>query len=257
MHYKNKKVSKRRKIQACIAIIISISGITFLSLSPSLYINTLIISPLSYKKEVEAIIYETYNNKIFYIFSPQHVVFIQKDSITKKIEQHFSEIHDVTISRKNLNTLSLSLERRMPLFRKEDNLAIDTYGIVYTEKNNIDTLPLFTTSIILSNRETLQAIAEFATKISIRIDTVSHIDINKDSDVYYYFVNKKCVLKTALSKDANATWSTLISALDHDTLKSALQKDKNDLEYIDLRFGNKVFYSFEKNGTTTASTTTL
>ncbi len=248
MHYTNKKVSKRRKIYIYTIASISIGILTFFFLSSSLYITTLVVYPESYQKEVEALVHETYTDKLFYILPSQHIAFVQKNAITQKIEQHFSEIRDVTITRKNINTLSFSLERRIPLFRKENNIAVDTYGIVYTEKNiddtYIDTLPLLTTSIILPQKEILQSIADFSSKISIRIDTVSHIDINQDNDVYYYFAHKKCIIKTSLSKDTNATWSTLISALDNETLKSALQKDKNDVEYIDIRFGNKVFYSF-------------
>ena len=44
--------------------------------------------------------------------------------------------------------------------------------------------------------------------------------------------------------DQKKVWSTLVSALDTDPLKTKLATDKGKLEYLDVRYGNKVFYRF-------------
>ncbi len=60
-----------------------------------------------------------------------------------------------------------------------------------------------------------------------------------DEDTGYIYVNTK--------DNANYVWVTFISAIDTEPLKSKLEKNLKNLEYIDLRFSNKVFYKFKDN----------
>ena len=48
----------------------------------------------------------------------------------------------------------------------------------------------------------------------------------------------------AKSDDVDKIWSNIVSAIDTEPLKSKLEKDKSFLQYLDARFGNKVFYKF-------------
>jgi hypothetical protein len=70
----------------------------------------------------------------------------------------------------------------------------------------------------------------------------------------------------AQNPDFKKVWSNLVSALDTDPLKTKMSQGKNNLMYVDLRFGNKVFYKFTNVSTagiidssyaTTTATTTL
>ena len=45
---------------------------------------------------------------------------------------------------------------------------------------------------------------------------------------------------------AEYIWTTFISVIDAEPLKSKLKNDFKDLDYIDLRFSNKIFYKFKK-----------
>ena len=44
--------------------------------------------------------------------------------------------------------------------------------------------------------------------------------------------------------DVDKVWSNIVSAIDTEPLKSKLATKKNTLQYLDARFGNKVFYKF-------------
>jgi hypothetical protein len=46
------------------------------------------------------------------------------------------------------------------------------------------------------------------------------------------------------SANQKKVWSTLVSAIDTDPLKSKLSENRNGLQYLDVRYGNKVFYRF-------------
>lgn len=55
----------------------------------------------------------------------------------------------------------------------------------------------------------------------------------------YLYVNKK--------DDPDYVWVTFVSAIEAEPLKSQIQNNLKNLEYIDLRFSNKIFYKFNKS----------
>ncbi len=59
---------------------------------------------------------------------------------------------------------------------------------------------------------------------------------NTKDEVGYLFVNTK--------DNVEEVWTTFASVLIADPLKNMLKNNLNDLNYVDLRFKNKVFYKF-------------
>lgn len=59
---------------------------------------------------------------------------------------------------------------------------------------------------------------------------------NTHNDLGYIYVSTK--------DRAEYVWITFVSAIDAEPLKSKIVNNLNKLEYIDLRFGNKIFYKF-------------
>lgn len=80
-----------------------------------------------------------------------------------------------------------------------------------------------------------------SSKISQSGDMKIYLKNTKDNSGYI-FVNTK--------DDVNYVWITFVSAIDVNPLKEELEKKLEYLDYIDLRFSNKVFYKFheEKSG---------
>jgi hypothetical protein len=52
----------------------------------------------------------------------------------------------------------------------------------------------------------------------------------------YIYVNSK--------EKGEFVWTTFVSAISALPLKEKIEKDLKNLEYIDLRFGNKIFYKW-------------
>ena len=55
-------------------------------------------------------------------------------------------------------------------------------------------------------------------------------------------------IRANMKTDADSVWNSYISAADIEPLKSALDNLDPNFEYLDLRFGNKVFYSIKSKG---------
>jgi hypothetical protein len=115
-------------------------------------------------------------------------------------------------------------------------------------------LPILSVKITLPSKKELTNISTFAKKVSTALNQVERIGIDENGDVTYGFSNSNAYIITALKDDTDMVWSTLISAITTDPLASTLSTSKKTLLYIDLRYGNKVFYKFGKYGSIATST---
>ncbi len=73
-------------------------------------------------------------------------------------------------------------------------------------------------------------------------------EIEENGDMKIFLKNTKdAYIYVNTKDDADYVWITFVSAIDGEPLKSSINKSFEDLNYIDLRFGNKVFYKFYNN----------
>ena len=105
------------------------------------------------------------------------------------------------------------------------------------------------------SKEFLVELSQVTAKISSVIFPVDSVVVEATGDVLC--IDKRGMSKVIFLKDSDfkKTWSTLLSSIDTDPLKTKLLTDKNQLEYLDARYGNKVFYRFSdmtfQNGSVT------
>ncbi len=250
-----RKSNKRLKkllfyfISFCLALL-ALTIVYFFFTSKALYINNITTAPTEYSSSVTSIVNTILGDKRLYLIPASHTAFIPKGNITHAIQSTLPEVNQVTIKHTSLSSLSITINLRKPLFRLENGLAVDLDGIVYKEPKNIDSLPLLETRTNLPSKDRLAQVSTFESKLSSSMFGIDLVEVDENSDVKYYIkdhVNKAYVI-TRLDDDINVVWSTLVSAKDTDPLKSKLESSINTLQYVDLRFGNKVFYKFGKSG---------
>ena len=94
---------------------------------------------------------------------------------------------------------------------------------------------------------------------SQNLDYATSSNIEENGDMKIYLLNTKDnsgYIYVNTHDDPSYVWITFVSAIADDTLKSYLIKDLKNFEYIDLRFGNKVFYKFYDSSVNISSTST-
>ena len=115
-------------------------------------------------------------------------------------------------------------------------------------------------------KEKLSTVFSLVNKINSVIFVVTKVDMDPFGDISLYDDRGMSRVVFAGNQDTDKVWSNLVSAVDTDPLKSKLAVNKDNLEYLDARFGNKVFYKFtndtktaiiQSHGTTTSATTTV
>jgi hypothetical protein len=153
----------------------------------------------------------------------------------------------VSISPTSLHTLRIKVESHAPIFKINEKEAITKEAIVYTEIediSNLSTLSFTSTSTITP--DLISKIIDIIPKVSASIFEIKSININEYNDIYLQGnLNNKSSIILSETSDVKKVWSNLVSAIDTEPLKSKLIKQKDKLEYLDTRFGNKVFYKYK------------
>ena len=224
--------------------------------------------------------------KLYKVFPVNKIFTYSSSLITTNVQNIVKESASISVRPVGLHTIKIEITLLKPVFRINHTEAITQDGIIFTSKYDLHMLPVIivastTTSEVKNNGLTftkitvagnsdfanlLPSLSDISTKISSIIFPVTTIMVESTGDIF--FISEQGTSKVMILQDSDKkkTWSTLVSAIDTDPLKSKLLYDKKNLEYLDARYGNKVFYRFSdmtfKNSAVTgildhhASTTT-
>lgn len=108
-------------------------------------------------------------------------------------------------------------------------------------------------SIIVRNLTSSSTLSEDDIRVIFNIESLlEKKNINTNSvyvDVYrdVYLDTDFAKIIFSLKTDSQKVVNTLISVIDNKLFKTDLQNSQNMLEYIDIRFGNKVFYKYKSS----------
>ncbi len=197
-----------------------------------------------------------------YVLPRDKILSYSHASIVREVSEVVPSRKSVIIRPSGPNTLTIQVEELVPVMRVGTSTGITKDGIVFYSKKTLEALPLFdSTSTTVSFEENgfifnrlssfdgkyVESLSSFIEKVSSTLFPITTIRIDDIGDV---LLQGEHGSKLFLSKniDLDKSWSTLVSAIDTDPLKSSLRSEKEKLLYIDLRFGNKVFYKFGKSG---------
>jgi hypothetical protein len=163
----------------------------------------------------------------------------------------------------SFHKLRITVEHYEPRFKIDSTRGVTKDGIIYVEFKDMSALP--TISFASSTMEevvrddsryyviqgidttALNNLSRLLEKIDSVIFPVAKIVVDGYGDVTLY--DKRELSRIIFREETNPdkVWSNIVSAIDTEPLKSRLEKENDDLEYLDARFGNKVFYKFTKN----------
>jgi hypothetical protein len=202
--------------------------------------------------------------KNFKVFENNKILTYSKKSVRTTVLSFISDAKSISIRSSGLHTLHIEVVRYVPLFKSLDGMGMNEEGVLFKSVDYIETLPtlvIASSSISSTTKnsiailvikkqnefiapEILLAIADFSSRISNVIFQVSHIEIKDDGDIVFTDAGGISSVFIRPQSDFKKVWSVLVSAIDTEPLKSKLVSEKDSLQYLDVRFGNKVFYKF-------------
>ncbi len=200
------------------------------------------------------------------IFPTNRIISYRSNEIKAYITKVLPDTESITIRPVSLHTVRITLTQYSPAFRADATHAISEQGVIYEEQKSIGTLPIL--SIASSTQTTidkdgisitqihglpenfLSNLTKLVSQINSTIFTVSKIDVDSYGDVTLSNEVASSTIKFSSKENFKKVWSNLVSAIDTEPLKSKLANSKNKLEYLDTRFGNKVFFKFTNESKT-------
>lgn len=237
-----------KRILVRVGIVICIFGCLFLYFKSNLFtIYTYDISGVDdYRKEFLIKKFnELESEKIFYIFPGNSVFTYHRNAIKTIIYDTLPNTASLSIYPPSLQTLKIVITAHTPMFRKGAHQAITQDGLTYTEINNVSSLPeLNVASSTLMTKEILAKIAIIYPKISASLFPIQRISLDENQDIRAEGGPNKSEIIFNAEASMDTVWSNIVSAIDTEPLKSKLENHKDSLQYLDVRFGNKVFFRF-------------
>lgn len=259
--YRSSKLQKKRKVlfySKIVAMIISIFlfiwFVYFLSHHKSHQVESINVSGHKYvsEEEIKNIVLNRLDDSYLLLFSRKSSFLIPRAGIKRDIKDSFTSVKSASVSFENLHTVGVSLQEFEPVARwcSEDSecFLINEDGMIFVKEPAIFTEALVTFyGLIGDERIGQKFLSEDQFKdILVFIDGIKEFDLHVQSVRYD---NEDGTLDLSLKRNAEIYIDQnddLRVSLDN--LRTAIQQDAiegaqlNNIEYIDLRFGKKVFY---------------
>lgn len=200
----------------------------------------------------------------FGIFPKNKIFTYSGGTITTTVRTLIPDIAKIDVRPVGLRTVVVRATLLNPVMRFSDGKLLSDDGIVFSSKKETESFPLFALAsssvqsvkidglmfdrLMRDGRPVdhlfIKNIVDLSLKSGTVLFPVQSIFVDRNGDVI--FSNETGLSRLLFLEDADIKkiWSTLVSAIDTEPLKGKLVNSRDVLEYIDVRYGNKVFYRF-------------
>lgn len=269
----------RKKILFWIFLIILVLiGLTFLSRWSKININTIEISgnKILEKEAIESTVREEISGNYLWFLPKTNFLIYPQRGIEAELKNKFKRIESVFVNDKNVNTLEIILTERTALYTwcGETLPEINTQGVnenkcYFVDKEGFifDEAPYFSGEVYLKfygavsmnedNPSGSYFLKPYFTNLISLKDSFEKIGVkpvifyaDESGDIKAYLSSQiKSQLGPAIIFKADSDYTKIVgnlqSILSTEPLQTDLKTKYNSLNYIDLRFGNKVYYKFK------------
>jgi len=247
-----------------VGILVLLVGFGFLSRISKLNIKTISISGniVVDTEDIEIAVRNNMSGHYLWLYPKTNVFFYPKNKIKENLEQEFKRLKDISLNVTNIETLEISVAEREGVyiwcgvaipnptdeqcsFLDKDGYIFDEspyfsgevyfkfYGEIFQEYN-----PKFSELVML--KKNLESMGLKPVGLFVDRDGNARMLLSLENT---QGKNPEIIFK--VDADLEKLAENLQAALDTDPLKTDIKKKYSALEYIDLRYGNKVYYRFK------------
>jgi hypothetical protein len=214
------------------------------------------------QSELRAIAEKFSEGNVAYFIPKHFFIFYPKKEIAKDVIEKYPEIISAKVVLRGLNKVELRIVERTPyaFYCTTSCYFADEQGFVYKEASSTDEHIIFRELRVLPEQslirtyplstETFKEVEGFARNISELNLHIKEIVIEVNGDLSVLTEEGKIII--SFRESFSDQYSFLKTALSQ---KVFLYPDGSvrNFDYIDLRFGKKIFYKIEKSGQTTST----
>jgi len=199
-------------------------------------------NPRVKEPEIRDMVNQEINRKIFFVI-PRNIFFINSNKIEKSIKDKFSYLEEVEIKKKFFRSLVVNMEGRILIGVWCNDLEcfrLDDQGIVFEQGKKQAKLIIKSDKEVILGEKIIEK--EYLDKI---------MEIMRELETEEFFVPEKEEKLTAKMKEGWEAYFNPQKEISSQILNLKLilkekisQSERENLEYIDLRFGDRLFYRF-------------
>ncbi len=262
----HKKKTREEKIKRAIKIIILIIILSipvYFARSEKFLIKSVVVSGNNVTKseDIQQIVSDNLSGSYFWLFPHENIVLYPKDKIVSDLLNKQPRLNSVVVTQTEGNTLEVAVTERAPMalyckdystpVAPEECYFLDDTGYVFSKAPSFsgNVYLVYATSDVyeepighsIIDKENFLKTAAFA-KTLPPLGIYPRIFLLKN-DEYRIILSNKAEIMWPRDKDLNEVRTNLASFLADKSIKSD-PEFLNKILYIDMRFGNKIFYKF-------------
>ena len=262
---------KRRLIVAGISVVVLFGGLAGLSYAPFWKLNTVSVSgnTVTESRDIENAVLAHLYGSYGYIFARANAVIYPHDAILASLERQFPRLETIDVSRNGFHQIVVKVTERKGeylwcagtpalLSNETPCLFVDGHGYIFSSAPYFSGTVYFRFFGFGENFVPGQALLDetiFTRLLGFR-DFVAGLSYPSyaleslgDNDYALYLLNEhgtstpKILFTARRGLDKGA--SDLESALSDETFAKKMKAEFQNLEYLDVRYENKVYYKFK------------
>jgi predicted nucleic acid-binding Zn ribbon protein/L-rhamnose mutarotase len=274
---REREQKRRNKKRIIISLIVFVVVVLLVFLFSRSFWNVQVIevqgASLIKKEKIEAAVRNHISGYKLFIFAKANILFMSSAEIETFLQKEFPRIDTVQVSKRSLHMISVTLTERTGMYlwcgdvprelasSNEPCQFIDDSGVLFSEA------PYFSGPVhfVIFGRKVSTDIIKpvLGTSLFTEDDIDSFMLIEKELEkhnlkAYGIFITPdetRILLSRSLASEKNIirlnarvpldkALRNLFSALEVEKLKTQMAKEPDQLEYLDLRFTNKVYFKF-------------
>jgi cell division septal protein FtsQ len=210
-------------------------------------------------EDIEKVVSTATAGYYWWLFPKTNIFFYPKNKINENLALEFKRLKDISLSVKNNETLEISVAEREGVYlwcgvdlptnlEQEKCLFIDKDGYTFDEAPYFsgDVYFKFYGSMFESYNPIFKQLIVFKENLEKMDLKPVELLAKENGDITIFLSgNTHSEIKFRIDLDLQKSTENLQAALDTDPLKTDIKKKYSMLEYIDLRYGNKVYYKFK------------
>lgn len=251
-----RKEASRRVFWVFLGIFLILAGTTVLLNAPLFQVTSLrIVGSEFIADEIAGVLWSELKTRNFFVLPSTHVLFVPEKRVAQSVQMQFPEIEDVDVSRNIFGVVEVSVSTRRPwivVCREERGLCfyVSSDGTVYSES------PHFSGSALVKIFDMRGDDIYPGSRFLSEEKRVAFSKVYEEFENYGFTeISKVSILKQdRMEVVTDEGWKAIFDLRANanemlENLRTAITvqiKDKKkDLDYIDLRFGNKLFFKFK------------
>lgn len=277
---KKRRLRKFKCIVGAIVFVLLLAGVTYISHHPGLRVQQLIVSDLTYtdRAAIELLIKEELEGRYLGLFAKSNSLFVPRSSIKRKISEQFPAVQSVNIDWRGRQVIAVKVSEHSPVARWCDTpvtpaavlthesekevapalpqvpndrsgsrcFVVNAQGVLFAPTTDVSTgmvtfYGTITTDPIrqqYSSPAELQMLLDFA-RLVRRLEIVITEVWTTTGEAYAFVTESGTQLYVSADDDVVSVFTNLETVIARDAINKA---QFANIAYIDLRFGNRVFY---------------